>query len=182
MGLAGAALERPRPMDAGDVPLALAFDCGVPELNRWLQNYAWQNHNSGGARVYVSIDKDANRIAGFFCLSAASVDYKSAPGRVAHGLARHEIPVALIGRLGVDQSYRDRELGRFLVLEAFRRVLEVADTMGIRAIIVVAKDDRVAEFYKKLGFEVSIGDPKLFFMTLKDAKKSCADALGRSAP
>jgi GNAT superfamily N-acetyltransferase len=167
-------------MEAGDVPLAQTFDCGVPTLNSWLQNYAWQNHNSGGARVYLSIDPDANRIAGYFCLSAASVDHKSAPSRVTHGLARHEIPVALIGRLGVDQRYSGRRLGRFLVLEAFRRVFEVADTMGIRAVIVVAKDNDAEEFYKRLGFEVSIDNPRLFFVTLKDAKKSFADAPGSS--
>jgi GNAT superfamily N-acetyltransferase len=165
-------------MEAGDVALAQAFDCGVPDLNKWLQNYAWQNHNSGGARVYLSIDKVLKQIAGYFCLSAASAEYKSAPARVARSLAHHAIPVALIGRLGVDRRYRGRKLGRFLVLEAFRRVFEVADTMGIRAVIVVAKDDRAAEFYEKLGFEVSANDPRLFFITLKDAKKSRADASG----
>ncbi len=163
-------------MEAGDVPLAQSFDCGVPALNKWLQNYAWQNHNSGGARVYLSIDQDTKQIAGYFCLSAASVDYKSAPARVIRGLAQHEIPVALVGRLGVDERYRGRKLGRFLILEAFRRVLEAADTMGVRAVIVVAKDDDAAEFYKKLGFEVSVDNPRLFFITLKDARKSCADA------
>jgi len=167
-------------MEAGDVALAQTFDCGVPDLNKWLQNYAWQNHNSGGARVYLSIDRDANQIAGYFCLSAAGVEYKSAPARVARGLAHHAIPVALIGRLGVDQRYRGRKLGRFLVLEALRRVLEVADTMGVRAVIVVAKDDNAAEFYKRLGFEVSADDPRLFFITLKDAKKSLANALRSS--
>jgi GNAT superfamily N-acetyltransferase len=169
-------------MEAGDVPLAQSFNCGVPALNEWLQKYAWQNHNSGGARVYLSIDQDANQIAGYFCLSAASVDHKSAPTRVTHGLAKHEIPVALIGRLGVDQHYHGRNLGRFLVLEAFRRVLEVADTMGVRAVIVVAKDDDAAEFYKRLGFEASIDNPGLFFITLKDAKKSRADAQRSPTP
>ena len=163
-------------MAPGDVALAQSFDCGVPALDKWLQNYAWQNHNSGGARVYLSIDEDANQIAGYFCLSAASVDYKSAPVRVTRGLAHHEIPVALIGRLAVDRRYWGRKLGRFLILEAIRRVLEAADTMGVRAVIVVAKDDNAAEFYKKLGFEVSKDNPRLFFITLKDARKSCADA------
>jgi GNAT superfamily N-acetyltransferase len=168
-------------MEAGDVHLAQVFDCGVPALNEWLQNYAWQNHNSGGARVYLSIDQDAKHIAGYFCLSAASVDYLSAPARVAHGLAHHPIPVALIGRLGVDRRYRGRKLGRFLVLEALRRVLEVADTLGVRAVIVVAKDDNAAEFYKRLGFEASADDPRLFFITLKDARKSFTNA-SRSSP
>lgn len=163
-------------MEAGDVHLAQSFDCGVPALNEWLQRYAWQNHNSGGARVYLSIDQAPNQIAGYFCLSAAHVDCKSAPRRVTHGLAQHPIPVALIGRLGVDQRYRDRNLGRFLVLEAFRRIFKVAETIGVRAIIVVAKNDQVADFYKKLGFEVSVDDQRLFFITLKDAKKSLAAA------
>lgn len=163
------------------MPLARSFDCGVPALNEWLQRYAWQNHNSGGARVYVAIDRDdPSQISGYFCLSAADADYKSASSQVSRGLARHLIPVVLIGRLAVDQRYRGQNLGRFLVREAFRRIFEVEETIGVRAVMVVAKNDKAAEFYKKVGFESSVDDKALFFITLKDAKKSMEAATAKS--
>jgi hypothetical protein len=167
-------LEKPRPLEARDLPLADSFDCGEWALNEWLQKYAWQNHTSGAARVYLAIDPEPRRIAGYFCLSAASVEYAGAPPRVAKGLARHPIPVVLIGRLGVDQPYQG--LARFLVRDAFQRTATIADSIGVCAITVRAKDDSLSAFYEKLGFESSATDPRLLFITIKDVKKSLAVA------
>lgn len=162
-------------MEAGDVQLAQAFDCGTPALNEWFQRYAWQNHNGGGARTYVLIDQDSGEVAGYFCLSAASAEYKSAPAGIQKGLARHPVPVVLIGRLAVDRRYRGHGLGRFLVRDAIMRTVEAADRIAVRAIMVQAKNSEAAAFYERLGFVASEGDPLLFFMTLKDAKKSLAE-------
>jgi len=169
-------LEKPRPFEAHDLPLAGSFDCGESTLNEWLQKYAWQNHYSGAARVYVTIDDEPTRIAGYYCLSAASVEYAETPPRVGKGLARHPIPVVLIGRLGVDLAYQGQGLARFLIRDAFEGTVTVADTIGVRAIVVRAKNDPVSEFYKKLGFEPSVTDPRLLFITIKDVKKSRAAA------
>jgi GNAT superfamily N-acetyltransferase len=163
-------------MEAGDLPRTQSFDCGVAVLNEWLQRFAWQNHNSGGARVYIAVDDAADHIAGYYCLSAASVDYAATPRGVSKGLARHLIAVVLIGRLAVDAGYRGLGLGRFLIRDAFVRILETADKIGIRAVMVQAKDNAASEFYRDLGFVPSIDDPSQFFMALKDAKKSLATA------
>jgi GNAT superfamily N-acetyltransferase len=167
-------LEKPRPLEARDLALAEGFDCGEAVLNEWLQKYAWQNHNSGAARVYVAVEGEPPRIAGYYCLSAASVEYGGAPARVGKGLAKHPIPVVLIGRLGVDSKYQGQGLARFLIRDAFQRTLSVADSIGIRAIMVRAKDDSLSAFYEKLGFEFSVTDPRLLFITIKDVKKSLA--------
>jgi GNAT superfamily N-acetyltransferase len=163
-------MERPRPMEARDLPLALRFDCGVTVLNQWLQNYAWQNHRSGAARIYLAIDKDLNGITGYYCLSAAQVERENAPKRVSQGLAQHPIPVVLIGRFAVDRRSQGSGLGRFLI--AFERVFETADLIGIRAVMVRAKDASAAAFYTRLGFQVSASDPMLFFHLLKDIRRS----------
>lgn len=165
-------MDRPRPLEAKDLPLADSFDCGESVLNEWLQKYAWQNHTSGASRVYVALDSEPLRIAGYFCLSAASVEYAGAPTRVGKGLARHPIPVVLIGRLGVDHRYQGQGLARFLVRDAFERTITVADTIGVRAIMVRAKDDSLSAFYERLGFESSVTDPRLLFITIKHVKKS----------
>jgi GNAT superfamily N-acetyltransferase len=169
-------LEKPRPLEARDLPLAASFDCGESARNEWLQKYAWQNHTGGAARVYVAIDPEPRRIAGYFCLSAASVEYAGAPARVGKGLARHPIPVVLIGRLGVDLRYQGQGLARFLVREAFQRTVTIADMIGVRAVMVRAKDDSLSAFYGKLGFESSVPDPRLLFIAIKDVKKSLAVA------
>ena len=37
-----------------------AFDCGEPELNIYLQRFARQNHESGGAKTFVATPVDAS--------------------------------------------------------------------------------------------------------------------------
>ncbi|HLX36570.1 MAG TPA: GNAT family N-acetyltransferase [Candidatus Binataceae bacterium] len=170
------ALKPPRTMEAGDLQRARSFDCGVVALNEWLRRFAWQNHNSGGARVYLSIDDDQDRVAGYYCLSAAAIEYVATPDRISKGLAHHPIPCVLIGRLAADQRYSGLGLGHFLVRDAFQRILETADRVGVRAIVVQAKDEAAAEFYRHLGFIESVQDARLFLMTLKDARKSLAAA------
>ena len=169
-------LECPRLIESRDLRLTSRFDCDTPVLNEWLHLHAWANHNSGSARVYISLDAEAGLIAGFYCLSAGAVEHAQAPGRISKGLARHPIPIVLIGRLAVDQRYVERGLGRFLIRDAFKHILETAQIIGTRAVMVQAKTLEGAEFYKKLGFQASESHPMLFFHLLKDVKKSLESA------
>jgi ribosomal protein S18 acetylase RimI-like enzyme len=169
-------LERPRPIDSKDLGVAPLFDCGTPELNDWLRQYAWMNHTSGSVRVYVSIYRRANLIAGYYCLSAGAVVHAEAPERVAKGLARHPIPVVMIGRLAVDQRYAGKGLGEFLMRDAFEHIVKTSDIIGTRAAVVQAKNERAAGFYWRLGFEALSSNPWFFFLLVKDIKKSIAAA------
>jgi hypothetical protein len=48
-----------------------AFDCGEAELNIYLQRYARQNHESGGAKCFVATPRNAlSRVLGFYTLRA----------------------------------------------------------------------------------------------------------------
>ena len=165
-------LEPPRLIQASDLHLPEKFDCGTPVLNQWLRVHAWTNHQSGSSRVYLSIDTAASLIAGFYCLSAGSVEHADAPARVSKGLARHPIPIVLIGRLAVDQRYASRGVGRFLMQDAYHHIIQTADQIGTRAVVVQVKTDNAAEFYRRLGFEPSSTNPMLFFQLVKDVRKS----------
>lgn len=165
-------LERPRLIEARALALTDRFDCGTPVLNEWLRVYAWANHQSGSARVYVSVDTSTDLIAGFYCLSAGGVEHADAPKRVSKGLARHQIPIVLIGRLAVDKRYAGQGLGRLLIKDAFQHVIRTADRIGTRAVMVRAKDGDAAAFYRRLGSQASESDPMLFFHLVKDIRKS----------
>lgn len=164
--------ERPRLIEVGDLKLAPRFDCGTPELNEWLRVYAWTNHNSGSARVYISVDTNADLFAGYYCLSAGAVEHADAPNRVSKGLAHHPIPIVLIGRLAVDQHYDGQGLGRFLVQDAFQHIVQTTGVIGTWAVMVQAKNSAAADFYKLLGFRASDSNPMLFFLLIKHIKKS----------
>ena len=81
------------------------FDCGDPDLTVYLQRYARQNHESGGAKTFVAvIAAQPSRILGFYSLSPASLDYTRTPPVVARGLGRYDVPVYRLGRLAVVAS------------------------------------------------------------------------------
>jgi GNAT superfamily N-acetyltransferase len=166
--------DRPRLMEQGDVYRAQRFDSGVPVLNDWLQKHAWPSHQGGGARVYVAVESTQDLIAAYFCLSAAQADRAAVPSRVSQGMGQSPIPVVLIGRFGVDMSFQGTGLGTFMVRQAFEETLKTAQLIGVRAVMVDAKDQDAADFYDRLGFTASVNDPLRLFIMIKDVRRSLA--------
>jgi GNAT superfamily N-acetyltransferase len=155
----------------GEHELAL-FDCGVAALNIYLQRYALQNNLAGAARTYVATLEDGKTVVGYYSLAAGAVERGAAPERVAKGLARHPVPVVLLARLAVHRDYQNQRLGQGLLKDALVRSLAGAQAIGIRAVLVHAKDEAAARFYAKFGFQPSPTDPNHLFLLIKDIKKS----------
>ena len=146
-----------------------SFDCGQVALNQFLQRHALNNQRANSAQTYVCCDGEA--VVGFYSLTVGSVDHPSAPERVAKGLARHPVPVMILARLAVDQTFQGKGLGRALLKDALRRTLMAADIAGIRAVLVHAKDDEAREWYRKFDFKEGMTDPFHLFLVLKDLKQ-----------
>ncbi len=129
-----------------------AFDCGDADLNLYLQKYARQNHESGGAKCFVAAPSDAPaRILGFTTLSPASLEYSRTPVLAKKGLARYDVPVFRLGRLAVDKTVQGRGLGGALLLRAADRCIRVAQDVGGVALLIDAKNDRAARWYESYG-------------------------------
>ena len=163
-------------MEQADIDRAQKFDCGVPVLNDWIQKHAWPSHLGGGARVYVSVDLTQDLIAAYFCLSAAQADRSAVPRRMSQGMGQSPVPVVLIGRFGVDRNFQGSGIGTFMVRHAFEETLKTAQWIGVRAVMVDAKDQDAANFYGRLGFTAAVNDPLRLFMMIKDIKRSLAAA------
>jgi GNAT superfamily N-acetyltransferase len=130
------------------VPLSLnhdlsRFDCGSPDLNDWLKHRALKNE-SRFSRTYVVCQED--RVAGYFCISAGSVERAQVPGKVRRN-APDVIPVSIIGRLAVDRSFAGRGLGTDLLSDALGRIALASQSIGIGAVLVHAKDEAAMRFY-----------------------------------
>lgn len=129
-----------------------AFDCGEPELNRFLHQHARQSHERGGAKTFVAVPVDnPNQVLGFYSLSPASIDHARTPALARRGLARYEVPVFRLGRLAVDRSLQGRGLGGELLLAAGRRCIHAAAEVGGVALLIDAKNDKVAGWYQSYG-------------------------------
>jgi len=92
-----------------------------------------------------------SRIAGYYTLSAFSVELQSVPEDMARKLPRYpSIPSLLIGRLARDHSFPG--LGSLLLADALRQCVQQSDQIGASLIVVDAIDDRARSFYQKYGF------------------------------
>lgn len=143
------------------------FDCGDVALNQFLQLHARQSHEKGGAKTYLAIADEAETILGYYTLSPASVAYERTPEVITEGLARHEVPVFRLGRLAVDVSTQGRGLGGQLLLAAGRRCLLVAMQAGGIALLIDAKNQRVASWYESYGAVPLLDTPLSLLLSFK---------------
>lgn len=146
------------------------FDCGVPALNEWLVRFALVNQASGTSQTYVTLR--SAQVVGYYAISAGSVLREESPERVTKGLSRHPVPVAVIGRLAVDRSMRGKGVGSALLKDALTRIAGAADIIGVRAVLVHAKDEDARAFYKRFDFVSSPVDPLQMFLLMKDLRRA----------
>lgn len=165
--------ESPRPLRAGDD--VSEFSCGTPELDRWLRAWARHNDANGASRTFVSVASGTNRVCGFYCLSAGSLIRAEAPGRLARNMP-DPIPVVLLGRLAVDARDAGNGLGSSLLQHAIVQSIRVAQTIGMRAIVVHAKDDRAVAFYERFGFTRFPSSDRTLYLRVADALASATAA------
>jgi GNAT superfamily N-acetyltransferase len=144
-----AEVEEPAPFRlSAPAPLTTAhdvstFDCGAPVLNDWLRYRALKNENRF-SRTYVVCEGE--RVVAYVCISAGAVERAAASGKLRRN-APDAIPVSVIGRLAVDRRHAGKGLGGDLLADALRRIAVAAQSIGIAAVLVHAKDEAARRFY-----------------------------------
>jgi GNAT superfamily N-acetyltransferase len=175
------------------------FDCGSPDLNDYLDRYARQNHESGGAKTFVAVaPTERARVLGFYSISPGAIElplrtaavaagdcpasppsagFARVPGKLTKKLGRYEVPVFRLGRLGVDLSVQGQGLGADLLLAAGARALAVSAEVGGVALAIDAKDEQAAGWYGRFGALVLLDDPLKLILPLG----TIADAIRRAS-
>ncbi|MGQ0685106.1 GNAT family N-acetyltransferase [Bradyrhizobium sp.] len=153
-----------------------AFSCGVAALDDWFHHRASQDEKRNVARVFVAIDEELG-VVGFYSLSTFTLAIVDLPPEQARRLPRYDlIPAALIGRLARDRRVRGQGVGDLLLADAVRRILAAASTLAVFAIVVEAKDERAAAFYRDFGFLPFPNRPLRLFMPVADAIEAMSRA------
>lgn len=146
-----------------------AFDCAVPELNDWLKRRALQNEGTRASRTFVVLGD--GRVVGYYALATGAVDHAVTTSKVRRNMPE-PIPVMVLVRLAVDRAHQGTGLGSALLRDALLRTLTVADTVGIRAILLHAISEEAKRFYVHHGFAASPVDPMTMMITLADVEKA----------
>ena len=135
------------------------FSCGVAELDEYLKTRASQDVRRRSAGCFLTIENTSETIAGFYTLSACHVLLRDLDPAISKKLPRYpEIPAVRLGRLAVDRNYHGQKLGAGLLADAVRRSLGL--DIGANLMIVDAKDETAAAFYRHHGF-VALDDKPL---------------------
>lgn len=141
------------------------FQCGIESLDIWLKRRALKNQETGASRTFVACDE--SRVVAYYSLASSAIIVNEASGRFRRNMP-DPIPVVVLGRLAVDQSVQGKGIGRALIKDAGQRVVQAADAIGIRGMIVHAVSHEAKEFYERVGFEPSPLEPMMLMITLKD--------------
>jgi GNAT superfamily N-acetyltransferase len=148
------------------------FICGIDALDDWLKRRAVANQTSGATRTFVVCVE--NKIVGYYALASGSISSQSVVGNFRRNMP-NPIPIVILARLAIDSSCQGRGLGRALFRDAALRVVQAADTIGIRGIIVHAISPEAKSFYLALGFNESPIEPMTLMITLNDLRAYVAD-------
>lgn len=135
------------------------FECGVARIDEWVAARARKAKRAGTAVVYGTFYEGA--LAGFYTLSAQSVTRSDTSGWIARN-APEQIPVILLGMLGVDVRFQGQGLGRDLLLDAVHRADMVSEQIGARALVVDPVDGQARAFYERYGFRTMPGTCRMF--------------------
>jgi hypothetical protein len=79
----------------------------------------------------------------------------------------NQSPVAIIGRLARDITYRGTGLGLDLLQDALRRIVAASEIIGVRCVLVHAIDDNAAKFWKDNEFIEYPDGSRPFFMPVE---------------
>lgn len=164
-----ARLSPPAPLTA--MHDASGFDCGEPALNDWLRLRAFSNE-SRFSRTYVVCDE--NKVVAYYCISAGEVERSNSPRKMRRN-APNAIPVAVIGRLAVSKNYAGKGLGADLLADALQRITSAAQSIGIAAVLVHAKNESAKRFYMRCAeFLEYPADSQTLFLSTETVSKLLA--------
>lgn len=156
----------------GPTPISVGYDLasfasGEASLDLWLRERALANERHGAARTLVIVEGD--RVRGYFALAAGSVSATESQGRFRRNMP-DPVPVVILGRFALDRSLHGRGWGAALFYDAATRVLAVAETVGVRGMLVHAISASARDFYLRMGMRVSPLSPMTLLATCDDLR------------
>ena len=141
------------------------FSCREAVLDDWLKKRARTNQASGASRTYVA-GEEGGRVIGYYCLSSGAIAAVDAPGSVRPNMP-DPIPMAILGRLAIDQAFQGRGIGKAMLQDAVLRAGQAASIMGIRGLLVHVLDDKAKAFSERFGFRGSPTSPLTLILSFK---------------
>ena len=131
------------------------FTCESPELTEFLRTRARKEAKSRTSACFVIVPvADPGQIAGFYTLSATTIELEKLPPEFSKKLQRYpRLPATLLGRVVRALKFKGQGIGDLLMVDALKRAFESSSVIGSGAVVVDPKDEKTAKFYATFGFQ-----------------------------
>lgn len=151
---------------------ASAFESLDEHLTAYLKEGRLQRDlNTGQAAVFLMVD-EADRVQGYYTLSSASVPRQEAlSGTQARRFPYPQVAVTLLGRVAIHKDLRGQGIGTDLILHALRQAARAAETVASYAVVLDAKNEKVAQIYARLGFVPFRDQPLKLFLPMQTIRQ-----------
>lgn len=132
--------------------------------------YSLKNDTLGIGKTFVVFDEN-EEVVGYFTFATAQVVFEDIPDDYRAKLPRYPIPTLRIARLAVGKDLQGKGIGKWLLTQAFIKIIHVAEITGLYFIIVDAKETSKS-FYEHYGF-IKFNDKDLsYFLTVDTVRKA----------
>lgn len=136
------------------------FDCGVTELNGFLQQQARQKTDKQISKTYVaSHSSEPKKIIGYHTLTGYSV--RTPPDHKHYKNYPHALSAVKLARLAVDTTQKGHGLGQRLLIDAIYRTVLVAQQIATIGLFVDPMTPQIMPFYQQYGFLPATTDDPL---------------------
>jgi GNAT superfamily N-acetyltransferase len=146
-----------------------AFRSGSEPLDRYLRERVTQDARRRVSACFIVLAEE-RRIVGYYTLASASLLLADLPVSVGKKLPRYpSVPMVRMSRLAVDQTRKGQGIGGALLADALDRATR--SEIAAYALMVEAKDESAAAFYRHHGFIALPNLPMTLFMPLINEKQ-----------
>ncbi|RYU93005.1 GNAT family N-acetyltransferase [Emticicia agri] len=139
------------------------FNCGQSLLDDYIKRQAKQDVSRDLSACFVLVD-EIDAVIGYYTLSANSVRKEDFPETLQKKWppSYQDLPTILLGRLAIDNSLKGRGYGQILIIDALKRSLGIAESLGTLAVVVDPIDEIAKGFYARYGFILLPTSGKMF--------------------
>ncbi len=149
------------------------FSCGNLVLDNYLKTQAGQDIKKNVSVSYVLTMVNSADVIGYYTLSSIGIDVSELSDDIIKKLPKYPLlPGVLIGRLAIDSNHQGKKIGAYLLIDALKRSLLMSEQIGINAVLVDAKDDNAATFYRHFGFIAFPSNGLKLFLPINTVKAS----------
>jgi hypothetical protein len=161
---------------------ATAFTSSLRSIQKFIQDQAARAMSSKVSTVFVLTEKGDKKVRGYHTLSAISIKFDELPEKMQKKLPRYpQIGATLLGRLGVDESFRASlsargekpRLGELLLVDAQRKCLNATEIVASAVMVIDVEEPMQDEtlagardpmgFYTQYGFTPFPRSPRRLF-------------------